>query len=56
MKAIGEIIEEKNLQLATENPVLRDGFYPSPQFHSQRFPIVTGGKSGVRKVLELRMQ
>ncbi len=32
MKTIGEIIKEKNLQLDTDNPVLRGGFTQVPNF------------------------
>ena len=32
MRAIGEIIKEKNLQLDTANPVLRGGFTQVPNF------------------------
>src|ERR1017187_7705537 len=32
MKAIGELLKEKNLQLDTSNPVLRGGFTQVPNF------------------------
>ena len=32
MKAIGELLKEKNLQLDTSNPVLQNGFTQAPNF------------------------
>src|ERR1035441_8172304 len=44
MKTIGEIIKEKNLQLDTNNPVLRGGFTQVPNFILKDPNISVGAK------------
>ena len=44
MKAIGEILKEKNLQLDTTNPVLRGGFTQVPNFILKDPNISVGAK------------
>ena len=44
MKAIGEIIQEKNLQLDTVNPVLQGGFTQVPNFILKNSKISVGAK------------
>ena len=44
MKTIGEIIKEKNLQLDTENPVLRGGFTQVPNFILKDSKLSVGAK------------
>jgi hypothetical protein len=44
MKAIGEILKEKNLQLDTTNPVLRGGFTQVPNFILRNPEISVGAK------------
>ena len=44
MKAIGEIIREKNLQLDTDNPVLKGGFTQVPNFILKDPRISVGAK------------
>src|SRR5437879_5833111 len=42
MKAIGEILKERNLQLDTKNPVLQAGFTQIPNF-ILKHPIISVG-------------
>jgi biotin operon repressor len=44
MKAIGEILKEKNLQLDTVNPVLQNGFTQVPNFILKDPNISVGAK------------
>ena len=44
MKAIGEILQEKNLQLDTKNPVLEEGFTQVPNFILRNPEISVGAK------------
>ncbi|MGA2175565.1 MAG: helix-turn-helix domain-containing protein [Verrucomicrobiota bacterium] len=44
MKTIGEIIKEKNLQLDTDNPVLRGGFTQVPNFILKDPKLSVGAK------------
>ncbi|MGA2175087.1 MAG: hypothetical protein ABSH38_08920 [Verrucomicrobiota bacterium] len=44
MKTIGEILKEKNLQLDTENPVLRGGFTQVPNFILKDSKLSVGAK------------
>lgn len=44
MKAIGEIIREKNLQLDTANPVLHGGFTQVPNFILKDAKLSVGAK------------
>src|SRR5579859_2188793 len=44
MKPIGDIINEKNLQLDTENPVLRGGFTQVPNFILKDPTLSVGAK------------
>ena len=44
MKAIGEIIQEKNLQLDTTNPVLLGGFTQVPNFVLRNANLSLGGR------------
>ena len=44
MKEIGELLKEKNLQLDTTNPVLRDGFTQTPNFILKNPDLSPGAK------------
>lgn len=44
MKQIGEVIKEHNLQLATENPVVRGGFTQVPNFILKDAKLSLGAK------------
>ncbi len=44
MKSIGEVIEEKNLQLDTDNPVVRGGFTQVPNFILKDPALSVGAK------------
>ena len=44
MKTIGEILKEKNLQLDTDNPVLRGGFTQVPNFILKDPKLSVGAK------------
>ena len=44
MKAIGEIIKEKNLKLITENPIVRGGFTQVPNFILKDSNLSLGAK------------
>ena len=44
MKAIGELLKEKNLQLDTPNPVLQGGFTQVPNFILKNPEISVGAK------------
>src|SRR5438105_13287033 len=44
MKPIGEIIKEKNLKIATDNPVVRGGFTQVPNFILQDSELSLGAK------------
>lgn len=44
MKEIGELLREKNLQLDTANPVLRDGFTQTPNFILRNPDLSPGAK------------
>ena len=54
MKAIGEILKEKNLRLDTVNPVLQEGFTQVPNC-ILRNPDFRGSKNRLRHVFELRL-
>ena len=43
-KEIGELLKEKNLQLDTANPVLRDGFTQTPNFILRNPELSPGAK------------
>jgi hypothetical protein len=53
MKAIGEIIQEKNLQLDTVNPVLQGGFTQVPNFILKNSKISVGAKVAYAMFLSL---
>jgi len=44
MRTIGEVINEKNLQLATDNPVVRGGFTQVPNFILKDPQLSVGAK------------
>jgi len=44
MKTIGEVLKEKNLQLDTDNPVLRGGFTQVPNFILKDSKLSVGAK------------
>ncbi len=44
MKQIGEVLKEQNLQLATDNPVVRGGFTQVPNFILKDSTLSVGAK------------
>lgn len=44
MKKIGDVIHDKNLQLDSDNPVLRDGFTQVPNFVLRNSDLSVGAK------------
>jgi len=44
MKQIGEVLKEQNLQLATDNPVVRGGFTQVPNFILKDATLSVGAK------------